>query len=149
MALKVQLFDKNKQVLYPHANINNIVNDEGNKVAVALSSDLTAKANLAGAEFTGTVKVLDLTASDSSTDVAANKKYVDGVGGALGGRIDTLSDRVDDIVEAGVSYEVVDTLPAVEDAVKGIIYLVPDATNVEGNIYKEYMLFEKDGVSKF
>lgn len=156
MALKVQLFDKNKQVLYPQANINNIVNDEGNKVAVALSSDLTAKADLTGTNtfsgintFSGTVTVPDVVVSDSDTKVAVNRGYVDGAAGALGGRIDTLSGRVDDIVEAGVSYDVVTKLPAVEDAAKGIIYLVPDENAATDNIYQEYMLFEKDGVSKF
>lgn len=156
---KVQLFDKGGNTLYPQANINNIVNDAGEKVSVALSGDLTAKADtnvLAGKDQTGftsdsTVRgAIDTVAGDVDKLEAVTAGYtgentIKNAIDAVAGDVDKLELTVNDIIEAGVSYEVVPELPAVSAAKKGTIYLIEDKESLTDNVYKEYILVvEKD-----
>lgn len=58
--------------------------------------------------------------------------------------------EIDDMLSAGMRYEVVEELPAT--GVEGTIYLVPSSTSLSGDIYDEYIYvdgdFEKIGTTK-
>jgi len=58
--------------------------------------------------------------------------------------------QIDDMLSAGMKYEVVEELPAT--GVEGTIYLVPSSTSPSGDIYDEYIYvdgdFEKIGTTK-
>jgi hypothetical protein len=58
--------------------------------------------------------------------------------------------EIDDMLSAGMKYEVVEELPAT--GVEGTIYLVPSSTSPSGDIYDEYIYvdgdFEKIGTTK-
>lgn len=125
------------------------------------SATLTVNATLASSTETPTAIATSESVAEAISDMQVKANIVDAITTGEGGNststekytsVKSVVDYVNDRLSAGVSYKVVDALPAVAEAEEGVIYLVPAASSKDGNVKDEYMLigsaFEKIGTTQ-
>lgn len=142
---KVRMYNKAGDQVSPLVTVDSIIDASGNTVQLATEAQLEGKADksqiknmvtTAGATFTGPISgtsasfsaqiTVPVLTAQSADNAAANKKYVD--------------DAINGIKDIGLKYQIVDTLPAVDKAVEGVVYLKPLQENGDTNIYQQHIL---------
>lgn len=140
MAKIKTLKDYEQNTIYPVSTTQAVVNSEGINLDSIHSTFITAKqiedietGNIGVYELQGN-KVTTVDAASTDTQYPTAKAVYD-YGLA--------------IKKVGIQMTKVDSLPAVEEAQSGLIYLIKNTTEENLNIYEEYILVDQDGLKSF